>query len=297
MNKVIVIVGPTAIGKTKLSIELAKRLDGEIINADSTQIYKGLDIATAKITKDEMEGVPHHLIDIKEITEDYTVYHYQQDARKKIDEILKRKKIPIMVGGTGLYIKAALYDYQFYPETKKYNYEKYSNDELYQMLLEIDSNTKIHKNNRKRVERALDYYFNNQEALSQKKNSNQLLYDAIFIGLTTERKKLYERINKRVNEMMDMGLLEEAKKIYDLNIRTKAVMTPIGYKELFDYFDGNKTLEESILLIKQRSRNYAKRQYTWFNNQMEINWFETNFNDFAKTVSEVMDFLNQKLNE
>ncbi len=297
MNKVIVIVGPTAIGKTKLSIELAKRLDGEIINADSTQIYKGLDIATAKITKDEMEGVPHHLIDIKEITEDYTVYHYQQDARKKIDEILKRKKIPIMVGGTGLYIKAALYDYQFYPETKKYNYEKYSNDELYQMLLEIDSNTKIHKNNRKRVERALDYYFNNQEALSQKKNSNQLLYDAIFIGLTTERKKLYERINKRVDEMMDMGLLEEAKKIYDLNIRTKAVMTPIGYKELFDYFDGNKTLEESILLIKQRSRNYAKRQYTWFNNQMEINWFETNFNDFAKTVSEVMDFLNQKLNE
>ncbi|NLM62787.1 MAG: tRNA (adenosine(37)-N6)-dimethylallyltransferase MiaA [Mollicutes bacterium] len=297
MNKVIVIVGPTAIGKTKLSIELAKRLDGEIINADSTQIYKGLDIATAKITKDEMEGVPHHLIDIKEITEDYTVYHYQQDARKKIDEILKRKKIPIMVGGTGLYIKAALYDYQFYPETKKYNYEKYSNNELYQMLLEIDSNTKIHKNNRKRVERALDYYFNNQEALSQKKNSNQLLYDAIFIGLTTERKKLYERINKRVDEMMDMGLLEEAKKIYDLNIRTKAVMTPIGYKELFDYFDGNKTLEESILLIKQRSRNYAKRQYTWFNNQMEINWFETNFNDFAKTVSEVMDFLNQKLNE
>lgn len=293
MNKVVVIVGPTAVGKTKLSIELAKRLNGEVINADSTQIYKDLDIATAKVTKEEMEGIPHHLLDTKTIDEDYTVYHYQQDARKTIDDILKRGKTPIMVGGTGLYIKAALYDYQFYPETERHNYSHLSNDELYQLLLEKDPNTTIHKNNRKRVERALDYYFNHHEGISNKEKSNTLLYDAIFIGLTTSREVLYQKINDRVDKMMEMGLLEEAKKIYDTKIRTKAVMTPIGYKELFDYFDGKKPLEECISLIKQRSRNYAKRQYTWFNNQMKINWFETNYEDFDKTVSKIMEFIDK----
>ncbi|MDD2518551.1 MAG: tRNA (adenosine(37)-N6)-dimethylallyltransferase MiaA [Bacilli bacterium] len=293
MNKVIVIVGPTGVGKTKLSIEIAKKLNGEIINADSTQIYKGLDIATAKVTREEAENIKHHLIDIKEINEEYTVYHYQQDSRKVIASILERQKTPIMVGGTGLYIKASLYDYQFEDETNHNNYDQYSNEELYQMLIDKDPNTLIHVNNRKRLERALDYYFNNQKPLSEKEKTNDMVYDAIFIGLTTDRKKLYEKINKRVDQMLESGLLEEAKKIYESNIRTKAVMTPIGYKELFDYFDSTKELKECLELIKQRSRRYAKRQYTWFNNQMNVTWFETNYEDFDKTVDEVISYINK----
>ncbi len=292
MNKIIVIVGPTGVGKTKLSIVLAKRLNGEIINADSTQVFKELDIATAKVTSEEMENIPHHLIDIKSVLDDYTVYNYQQDCRKVIDEILSRKKTPIMVGGTGLYIKACLYNYEFSEETEKNNYDNFNNDELYQMLLKKDPNTKIHINNRKRIERALDYYEFNQKPMSDKNKSEELLYDAIFIGLTTSRDVLYEKINSRVDKMIELGLVEEAKKIYDSNVRTKAIMTPIGYKELFDYFDNKKSLDESISLIKQRSRKYAKRQYTWFNNQMIINWFETNYDDFDKTIEEIINFLN-----
>ncbi|MDD2181533.1 MAG: tRNA (adenosine(37)-N6)-dimethylallyltransferase MiaA [Bacilli bacterium] len=294
MNKVIVIVGPTGVGKTKLSIELAKKLNGEVINADSTQVYKNLDIATAKVTIEEMEGIPHHLINIKTIEDDYTVYHYQQDSRKVIDEIIRNKKTPIMVGGTGLYVKASLYDYEFEEETKKGNYKNYSDDDLYNLLLEKDPNTEIHKNNRKRVERALDYFHINNKPLSSKKKTDRLLYDVIFIGLTTSRNILYEKINNRVDKMIELGLLEEAEYIYNTNVRTKAVMTPIGYKELFDYFDGYKTLEESIDLIKKRSRKYAKRQYTWFNNQMSINWFNTNYDDFDKTVEEILLFINNK---
>ena len=161
MDKIICIVGPTGIGKTKLSISLAKLLNGEIINADSTQIYKGLDIATAKVKDDEKEGIIHHLIDIKDINEDYTVYDYQKDCRNKIKEILDKKKVPIIVGGTGLYIKAALYNYEFTLEEVKNDYSMYSNDELYEKLLELEPNTKVHKNNRKRVERTLDKYSNN----------------------------------------------------------------------------------------------------------------------------------------
>lgn len=234
---IIVIAGPTGVGKTKLSIELAKKLNGEIINADSTQIFKELNIATAKVTNKEMENVPHHLVDIKEITENYTVYDYQKDARKKIKEIEARGHIPILVGGTGLYIKAALYDYEFQEETNhKTDYSNFTKEELYEELLKVDPNTEIHMNNRKRVERALDYFKENHQPFSSKEHTNQLLYDTIFIGLTTDREILYERINTRVEEMLKQGLLEEAKKIYQSMIRTKAVMTPIGYKELFEYF-------------------------------------------------------------
>ena len=268
MNKVIVITGPTAVGKTSLSIELAKKYDGEIINADSTQVYKTLDIATAKITEKEKEGIPHYLIDIKNIDENYTVYDYQKDARKCIDDILKRGKTPILVGGTGLYIKAALYDYKFNLETTKGDYSKYTKEELYNMLLKLDPDTTIHINNRKRVERRLDYIKNNHTTETNK--TDKLLYDAIFIGLTIDRDILYDRINKRVDIMIKNGLVEEAKRIYDSNIRTKAVLTPIGYKELFLFFDSAISLNEAIELIKQRSRRYAKRQYTWFTNPKDV---------------------------
>ncbi len=292
MEKVIVIVGPTAVGKTKLSIELAKKLNGEIINADSTQVFRGLDIATAKVTNDEKENIVHHLIDIKNITDDYTVYDYQKDARNCIDDILKRGKTPILVGGTGLYIKACLYDYKFDEENKNTNeYLDFSNDELYEMLLKIDPKTEIHKNNRKRVVRAINYYNENKRPLSSKEKTDKELYDTIYIGLTTDRQILYDRINKRVDIMIENGLLEEAKKIYESNIRTKAILTPIGYKELFPYFSHEKSLEECIELIKKNSRRYAKRQYTWFNNQMNIKWFNTDFNNFGNTVMEVEEYI------
>ena len=287
MDKVIIIVGPTGVGKTKLSIELAKKLNGEVINADSTQVYKEMDIATAKVTKEEMEQIPHHLFDIKEINENYTVYDYQKDCRIKIKEILNKGKTPILVGGTGLYIKAALYDYKFnVEESSNEEYLEYTTDDLYNKLLVID------KNNRKRIIRALNYYEKNNTTMTKEK-TDKLLYDCIFIGLTTDRKILYDRINRRVDEMVEEGLIEEAKKIYGRNIKSKAVLTPIGYKELFEYFENKRSLEEAIELIKQRSRKYAKRQYTWNKHQFNVNWFDVDFNDFNNTVNAILNFLNK----
>lgn len=291
MKSVIVIVGPTGVGKTKLSVELAKKLNGEVINADSTQIYKELNIATAKVTEEEKEGIPHHLFDIRTIKEDYTVYDYQKDCRKKIDELLKKNIVPILVGGTGLYIKSCIYDYQFEEGSIQNQYEELTDEEIYQKLIAVDPNTNIHKNNRKRVVRAYNYYLETGKPFSEKEATKKLIYPTVVIGLTTDREILYQRINDRVDEMVRQGLLEEAKKIYDSNIRTKAVMTPIGYKELFSYFDGTDNLEHCLELIKQNSRRYAKRQYTWFHNQMKVTWFDVNFHNFKETVEEVYQYL------
>ena len=291
---VIVITGPTATGKSDLSFFLAHKLDGEIINADSTQIYKGLDIATNKIK--DTEGVKHYLFNEKDLREDYTVFDYQKDARKYIDDILSRGKVPILVGGSGLYINAALYDYKFEAKAND-EYEGVSNDELYRMLLEVDPNTNIHLNNRVRVISALNYYKANGKPYSEKEKKFKLLYDVIFIGLTADRDILYYKINKRVDKMVEEGLVKEAKEVYDLGIKSKAIMTPIGPKELFDYFDGNISLEEAIELIKSKSRKYAKRQYTWFNNQMKLKWFETNYDDFSKTEEEVLKYIKEKMSE
>ena len=290
---VIVITGPTATGKSDLGIYLAHKLDGEIINADSTQIYKGLDIATNKIK--DTEGIVHHLFNEKDLREDYTVFDYQKDARRIIDDILARGKVPILVGGTGLYINAALYDYKFEDKAND-EYEGVSNDELYKMLLEVDPNTNIHLNNRVRVMSALNYYKANGKPYSEKEKDFKLLYDTIFIGLTTDRDILYYKINKRVDKMVAKGLVNEAKEIYDLGIRSKAVLTPIGPKELFDYFDGKITLDEAIDLIKSKSRKYAKRQYTWFRNQLKLKWFETNYDNFSKTEEEVLKYIKKKCN-
>ena len=289
---VIVITGPTAVGKTDLSLFLAHKLDGEIINADSTQIYKGLDIATNKVK--DTEGVKHYLFNEKDLREEYSVFDYQKDARRIIDDILSRGKTPILVGGTGLYINAVLYDYKF-PERANDDYEGLSNDELYKMLLEVDPNTNIHLNNIVRVISALNYYKANGTPYSEKEKDFDLLYDTLFIGLTTDRDILYYKINKRVDKMVEEGLVNEAKEVYDLGIRSKAVMTPIGPKELFDYFDGKISLEDAIDLIKSKSRKYAKRQYTWFRGQMNLKWFETNYDDFSKTENEVLDYIKEKM--
>lgn len=290
MNKVIVITGPTAVGKTKLSIELAKRYNGEIINADAVQVYKGLDIGSAKVTEEEKEGIPHHLFDIKEVDEEYTIYHYQKDCRKLIKEVQGRGKTPILVGGTGLYIKAALYDYKLTEEKETNTYDNLTDEELYNKLLEVDKNIVIDKNNRRRLIRALNYYKENNKSINTN-TTNKLLYDAIFIGLTTDRRILYDKINNRVDIMIKDGLLNEVKAFYDKNIRTKPLLNAIGYREIYSYFDGNISLEEAINKIKQNSRHYAKRQYTFFNHQLPIVWFETDYSNFNNTIEQIISYI------
>lgn len=287
---ILVIVGPTGVGKTKLSIELAKRLNAEIINADSMQVYKGLNIGTAKIKEQEKENILHHLFDIKEVDEMYTIYDYQKDCRNKIQEILSRGKNVILVGGSGLYIKAALYDYKFKEEKENNTYEELSNEEIKEKIEKYVPCT-IHINNRKRLVRMLNKIEN--ESLEEK-NCNKKLYDFSTIGLTTNREKLYDTINKRVDKMVQEGLFEEVKALYDKKIRSKAILTGIGYKELYDYFDKKSSKEEAISTIKKNSRRYAKRQYTFFNNQMDVEWFETNYENFEITIQQVIKYIKEK---
>ena len=296
MNKIIVITGPTGVGKTKLSVELAKKYNGEIINADAMQIYKDLNIGTAKIREDEKEGIPHHLFDIKNIDEEYSIYDYQKDCRKKIDEILSRCKTPIMVGGTGLYIKSALYDYKLDENSKDNtsNYDDVNTEDLYNELIKLDKKAinKIDKNNRRRIINAINYYKNNGFSITEN-ITDKLLYDAIFIGLTTDRDNLYNIINKRVDKMVESGLVDEVKSFYDKNIYTKPLTGGIGYKELYKYFEGNISLDEALDLIKRNSRRYAKRQYTFFNNKLDVIWFNTDYNNFNNTVKDVSKYIDK----
>lgn len=279
---ILCIVGPTAVGKTKLSIELAKKYNAIIINCDAMQVYKGLNIGTAKVTKDEMEGINHYLIDFVDVNTNYTVYDYQKDARKLLEQYKERNII--FVGGTGLYLKAVLYNYQFNDDVTNNTYDNLSNEELYELCLKKDSKCDIHVNNRKRLVRFLNKELNEKYELKP-------LYDFKVIGLTTTRDNLYNKINNRVDKMINDGLIDEVKYYYDLGIRSKALTTGIGYKELYDYFDNLISLEEAIELIKKKSRHYAKRQYTWFNNQMIVKWFNTDYDNFNKTIEEVIDFI------
>lgn len=292
MEKIIVITGPTGVGKTKLSVSLAKKLDAEIINADSMQIYKDLNIGTAKITEKEKEGIPHHLFDIKNTSEDYSIYNYQIDARNKIKDITSRNKRIIFVGGTGLYIKSALYDYKLNKENINDNYDNLSCEELYNELIKLDKNIVIDKNNKRRLIRALNYYKENNKSINDNK-TNKLLYDVIVIGLTTSRDKLYSIINSRVDRMIDNGLIDEVKYFYDNNVYSKPLINGIGYKELYKYFNNEISLEESIDLIKKNSRHYAKRQYTFFNNQMNVKWFNVCFDNFNNTINEVYNYIKE----
>lgn len=287
MNKkidVVAIIGPTASGKTALSIRLAKEINGEIINGDSMQIYRGMDIGTAKITEAEMEGIPHHLLDIKEPTEGFSVAEYQQLVRGKIEEIQSRGKMPILVGGTGLYVQAVLYDFQFakqeVDEHARLQYyaelEKLGPEVMHAKLLQIDpaAAAEIHPNNTRRVIRALEMIelAGVSRAEEQFNRGDAPLYNHLIIGLDMERAKLYERINLRVDLMIEAGLLEEVRALYDAGIRDVQSIKAIGYKELYAYFDGFVTLDEAIEQIKQNSRRYAKRQLTYFRNKMEIKW-------------------------
>ncbi len=281
---VVAIVGPTAVGKTALSIQLAKFLDGEIINGDSMQVYRGLDIGTAKIKPEEMEGVVHHLIDIKDPTDHFSVAEFQQLVRAAIKEIQSRGKIPIIVGGTGLYIQSVLYDFQFTKEEvdeearQAYYAElaKIGPEAMHARLAALDPETAatIHPNNTRRVIRALEMVelSGTSKANEEHQRGDVALYNHLILGLDMPREKLYERINLRVDLMMEQGLEAEARALYDAGIRDTQATKAIGYKELFAYFEGRFTLEEAIEAIKQNSRRYAKRQLTYFRNKMEIEW-------------------------
>lgn len=282
--KVIAIVGPTAVGKTSLSIDLAKRFDGEIISGDSMQVYRGLDIGTAKVTSEEMAGIPHHLIDVRDADQSYSAADFQKTARQTIQAITQRGKLPIIVGGTGLYIQSLLWDYKLGSEgepeddslRKKYEAfaEKNGNQALWEKLRAVDALAaeKIHYNNRKKMIRALEVFQLTGHSILEPKEQPKKLYDSFLIGLNTERTILYQRINHRVDLMVEQGLLAEAKKL----AKTPDVQAAqgIGYKELFPYFSGDTSLEEAVEEVKLHSRRYAKRQLTWFRNRMSVHWYD-----------------------
>ncbi len=296
-NPLIVILGPTASGKTAVSIEIAKKIEGEIVSADSMQIYKDMEIGTAKIIEKEMQRIPHHLIDVVTPDKKFSVADYQQLAYEYIDGVHNKGKTPLLVGGTGLYINAVIYGYQFSEEDINYKLrnslhkgmDKYGNGIFYLALKkkcpEVARN--IHQNDSKRVSRALEVFFQTGKCITTKKNDNNPPnYNTILIGLKTDRKNLYKRINQRVDKMVEDGLIEEVKYLlgkYDLS---KVAKQAIGYKEVIDYLKGISTYSEMIRIIKRESRRYAKRQLTWFKRLDDVKWFNL---DSKKEVKEISD--------
>ncbi len=309
MTEVIAIVGPTASGKTALSVELAKAIGGEVINGDAMQVYKGLDIGTAKITEDEMDGIPHHLFDMKEPAEPFSVAAYQKEVRHWINEIRSRGKMPIIAGGTGLYVQAVLYDFRFTEEAadlevrnrlEKELKEKGA-EQLYERLKRIDpkSAEKIHPNNLRRLVRALEIIeVTGQTKDEQEKDAGHAtLYNHFLAGLQMDRDVLYERIDLRVDLMMEKGLLQEAQRLWDEGIRDVQSVQAIGYKELYQYIEGRLTYEEAVELIKKNTRNYAKRQMTYFRNKLDVSWYEAEWGT-AEIVQRILmnlkDYENSK---
>lgn len=296
MSKTICIVGPTASGKTAISIEIAKCFDGEIISGDSIQVYRELNIGSAKITKEEMDGIVHHLIDIKSCFDGFSAGEFSELTKQKIEEISKRGKTPIIVGGTGLFIKGLIegYDYSSCPRNEEFRQdckeiiENQGLSNLYQELQALNPKRaeQISENDQKRIIRALEIEkFSNA---SPQKGSD--INNFVVIGLTTSREILYERINKRVDEMVENGLIDEVRALFEKGLgEDSQSMKGIGYKELFPYFRGESSLEECLNLIKQHSRNFAKRQMTWFRSMPYIEWFENN------QIEEIKNYIRSKL--
>lgn len=292
MSKIIVIVGPTGVGKTAASIHLAHKYNAEIINADSTGVYKEPLIATAKIKEDEKDGIVHHMLDLVSLDEEFTLYDYQVKGRKILNDLINQNKNVIIVGGSGLYVKALLYDYKLdKTDNIRIDYSEYTNQELKDMADKIDKDNNIHVNNRQRLERYITYYKQTGKTIKKTNDINKKLYDFDIIGLKSDRETLYKRMNDRVDIMLENGLLEEAKSLKD----KKNFNNIIGYKELKQYFEGNLSFNEAIDLIKQNTRRYSKRQFTWFNNQMkDIKWFDVNYDNFNETLNEIDMYLNHK---
>ncbi|SFH60994.1 tRNA dimethylallyltransferase [Pseudobutyrivibrio sp. OR37] len=309
MNNLVILTGPTAVGKTSLSINLAKAINGEIISADSMQIYKGMDIGTAKITTEEMDGVPHHLIDVIEPTEDFHVVKFKAMVEAAIEEIYKKGKVPIICGGTGFYIQAILYDIDFteneidktYRKSLEAFAEENGEEALHDKLKAIDpeSAASIPAANVKRVIRAIEYFeqtgekFSKHNATQKEKNSP---YNFAYFVLNDDRTLLYNRIDARVDKMIADGLVDEVKELLRQGVKPgMTAMDGIGYKELLDYLNGNGTLEDAIELIKKKSRNYAKRQLTWFRRERDVIWLDkTVYDTEAKLLDEILAKLNEK---
>lgn len=291
MSKIILIVGPTGTGKTTLSIKLAKKYDAVILNADSTQVYTEPLIATAKIKEHEKENIEHYLFDVVSLNDDYTLYDYQKDGRRLLDRFISENKNVIIVGGSGLYVKALLYNYVL--EDKKeinIDFSEYSNEELKNKVLALDPESDIHVNNRQRLESFLKHYYETGKVIKKTEEINNKLYNFISIGLKSDRETLYKMLDKRVDSMFNEGLLDEAERLYKMNLKNYTNI--IGYKELNEYFNGNISLDEAKELIKRNTRRYAKRQFTWFNNQMkDIKWFDVNYDNFYDTIKEVENYL------
>lgn len=300
MKKVIVIAGVTATGKTLQGVKLAKKYNGEIINADSVSIYKDLNIGSAKASLEEQDGVKHHLLDQLSLEENYSVADFQRDARVLIDEIIEHGKVPIIVGGTGLYINALIYDYHFEKQELVEVDENLSNVELKEMLDELDaeSSRKIHINNRKRLQRAVQIAQTHGKSKSEvnKSGKDKQVYDAKVFFLQGDRKKLYERINERVDIMFEDGLLEEVEGLFrnNKNFFELKSASSIGYQEFKEYFLGNIPLTAVKELIKRNTRRLAKRQITWFKHQTSSKWLNIFENDVFESLDwEIKKFLNQ----
>lgn len=306
-KQVLVIVGPTAVGKTKLSIEIAKQIESEIISGDSMQIYEGMDIGTGKVTETEMNGIAHYMLDIKKPYETYSVAQFQTDVEHHIQQINEKEKLPILVGGSGLYINAVLYHYEFAHRQRddqvtkqlEERLKKEGNLTLYEELQKIDATqaAKIHPNNYRRVIRALEIFYTTGLTMTEihAKQKKTPKYNHLLIGLEMERPLLYESINQRVDDMIADGLVDEVKLLYDSGYSNAQSMKAIGYKELIPYITGESSLEECVTLLKRNSRRYAKRQYTWFKNQMEVDWFTVDRNTFSNTVTDVMQYIYEKM--
>ena len=279
-QKIIAIVGPSASGKTKLAIEVAKELNGEIISVDSRQIYKELDIGSAKPSIEEREGIPHHLMDIVDINQEYTVADFSDNTKAKIKEIVERGKTPILAGGTGLYFRVLLQDFDLprvAPNQElRDELEKLSSEELYNQLLELDYDIaqKIHFNNKVKIIRALEVCKTLGIPMSKAQKKKESEYDVLWFGLNSvDREFLYNRINKRVDIMLEQGLLKEAADLFDKYGENKILLGTIGYQELYPFFKGKVDFETAVELLKQNTRRYAKRQISWFNANKDIQWF------------------------
>lgn len=300
---VIAIVGPTAVGKTALSLEVAKKLSGEIISGDSMQVYKEMDIGTDKISQEQMQGIPHYMLNIKEPNESFSVADFQNKVRYYINHIHAKNKLPIIVGGSGLYVQAVLYDYSFTKAKRNIEYTKKLEeqvakegiDRLYEQLQQIDPEQaeKIHPNNHRRVIRALEIYETTGKTMSEHhaQQQNVPLYDHHIIGLTMDRTLLYERINKRVDEMVETGLIEEVHSLYLKGYEHTEAMRGIGYKEFIPYFKNEKSLQDCVEDLKRNTRRYAKRQFTWFKNKMDVKWYHISPNMKDEVYEKILTYL------
>lgn len=305
----IILTGPTAVGKTELSIELAKKVNGSIISADSMQVYRHMDIGSAKITKEEMQEIPHYLIDTFEPDEEFHVVKFQEYAKRYMEEIYSQNRIPIIAGGTGFYIQALLYDIDFTEEQEDTSYrrelEQYAKEHgaraLHERLQKVDEKAaeEIHENNIKRVIRALEFHHLSGKRISEHnevERQKESPYQFAYFVLNDEREHLYERINQRVDVMMEQGLLAEVQKLKEMGYHKKMVsMQGLGYKEILEYLEGECTLEEAVYRIKRDTRHFAKRQLTWFRRERDVLW--VNKQDFAYDNDKILTYMMSQLSE